>query len=135
MYFDRTALNEKYEISKEQLQACTLTLEEFFSGNSYRESFAVNVPYMTIEKFRDGLMKIQERNDVSSVLISVVDLDSDVWAYSDTVYVIGDISRNELEKLSKKIKADNIEEGLAHGHPYGYEQWDPVLKTYTIFWD
>jgi hypothetical protein len=89
-----------------------VAIERFFDGNDDEGSIGCNlIPHPGIEVFRQVLTGLTKRADVSGVYAALTEIDmgKGSWSFSDTVYVVGKISRNELVRLVTKIEADEVE--------------------------
>ena len=75
-----------------------LTLEEFFEGNDDRGSIWCNVDAPEMTEIFGILRTIREREDVSDVRVMLTQFDGmeDEWPFSDTIFIIGRISPEEV---------------------------------------
>jgi len=76
-----------------------ISLDEFFDGNSDEGSIGCNLAeHPGVAVFREVLKKVAARADVRDVLVRIVEPDPGfgAWPFTDTVYVVGDISQVQI---------------------------------------
>ena len=86
-------------------------LHLFFDGNDDEGSIGCNlVPHPGIELFRQRLLGLLERPDVTAVhaLITEVDPGDDAWPFSDTVVVTGAITPEALRTAIADLQPDEV---------------------------
>ena len=113
-----------------------LTLEEFFEGNNYEESIGVNLdPQPTPKEFYDTFLKLLTSDNVDKIYVRVTDIeDCEDWVYSDTIYVIGTLTKKELKFAIKNLHPDDITEGW-EDIPENIVNDKGNNSIFTIWWD
>ncbi|WP_238333548.1 hypothetical protein, partial [Luteimonas marina] len=112
-------------------------LDRFFDGNDDEGSIGCNlVPHPGVPLFRDTLLGLLQRPDVTAVyaLISELDPDDDSWPFTDTVLVAGTIQPEALTEALSALQPDYV----AFADPdeigeLGIEP--PVVQGVTAWWD
>jgi hypothetical protein len=91
-----------------------LTLEEFFEGNDYYGSIGCNLPGEVYpQEFFEVFRSLRDRPDVADVLVEVKSWDdSEDWPFSDSVWVITSLSRQDIQRrLGKRLHGDAVRVG------------------------
>jgi hypothetical protein len=124
-------------------------LELFFSGNDDVASFAPNLePHPGIAKIYSVLRSIQDRDDVSEVLVQIDEvLDPPEWPYASSVYVITSASAQDVHEWAASIQPDELAaDDEAYGWltyagrdrstpPPGAPAVPPGYRPVILFWD
>ena len=89
-----------------------IPIERFFDGNDDAASIGCNLIECPpgIEVFRDVLTGLLGRPDVQAVYAQIAELDpgEGSWPFTDTVVVIGNISRDDLSKAVSILQPTDI---------------------------
>jgi hypothetical protein len=80
------------------------------------------------------LTEVKNAPDTKEVLIRIADIEGVDWFYSDVVYVFGEYDIDEVRRLFKPLKPDEIYEGLMHGMPPNVSGLNDN-KAYSVWWD
>jgi hypothetical protein len=97
-----------------------IPIEQFFDGNDDIGSIGCNLsehPGMNV--FRDTLVALMRRPDVEAVYAQIAELDpgEDIWPFTDTVFVAGSISDDELRELLEPLQPDEVGPAATFGAP------------------
>ena len=86
--------------------------------------------------FRDLLVGLQNRPDVEAVYACIAELDpgEDCWPFTDTVFVVGRISPDDLRKLLNPLRPDELGPAEPFGIPSQIKERHaaPIL---AVWWD
>src|SRR6267143_2586297 len=88
-----------------------LPVERFFDGNDDPGSIGRNLTdHPGIAAFRDILTGLLQRPGIEAVYIQIAELDpgEGSWPFSDTAFVVGNISLDELRNLLTPLGPDEI---------------------------
>lgn len=88
-----------------------VAIDRFFDGNDDLGSIGCNVmDHPGISVFRDTLMGLKNRSDITAVYAQITELDpsEDSWPFTDTVLVVGSISLKELQQLLSPLMPDEV---------------------------
>lgn len=137
MAFNKTELIDRLNALGFPKSEVILTFDEFFEGNEIENSLSVNIPWKpSITEFRITFQSLLDSQLATNVFIRIVDIDDpEEWVYSDTIYVVGDLSMTELAYRIKNLKPDGIETGWYYGLPVNIGAYDQSKNIYTIYWD
>lgn len=86
-------------------------IERFFDGNDDEGSIGCNlVPHPGIGVFRETLLGLLQRPDVTGVFAQVTELDpgEDSWPFTDTVAVTGTIDPEVLRVALANLEPDEV---------------------------
>ena len=86
-------------------------IDRFFDGNDDEGSIGCNLfPHPGVGFFRETLMTVLQRPDVSAVyaLISELDPGENSWPFSDTVVVTGTLTPEELHAAIQSLQPDEV---------------------------
>jgi hypothetical protein len=114
-----------------------VSIERFFDGNDDLGSIGCNLmEHPGIATFRDVLTGLLRRPDVEAVYAQVAELDpgDGCWPFTDTIFIVGTISPDELRNLLGSLEPDVVSSGEPFGTPTLIKQKHqaPVL---TAWWD
>ena len=123
-----------------------LPLDEFFEWadpgsigyNFYTEELLVPVFYQTCKQIRD----LDEVEEVFIRIMDINDGDDEDWFSSDTIYVIGTLTKEKLSEIMNSvqpdIRPDDIAEGWynpPHDPPVNVPYEIPTSKVLSMWWD
>jgi len=115
-----------------------VSVNDFFSGNDDNSSIGCNLlEHPGIKIFNEIFTDLEKHKDVEAVYIQIAELDpsEDSWPFSDTVLVIGNISKSNLHNIVSPLKPDEIGTGEEYGAPQiimeKYKSWN----IYAVWWD
>ena len=137
MPFDRPALIvslKKHGFPEEEV---VLSFEEFFTHNFCDASIAVNTPWKpSVVLFKQVFEKLLTIGTADHVWVRVKPTqENPSILFSDTIYVVGKISIQELQKAIVPLKNSNIVMGWAHGVPANLTAVNSGSQVYSILWD
>ena len=120
-----------------QAEPQVVPLDRFFDGNDDEGSIGCNlVPHPGIPLFRDTLLGLLQRSDVTAVyaLISELDPGDDAWPFTDTVLVAGTIQPEALTEALSVLQPDYV--AFADPDEIGeFGIQPPVVQGVTAWWD
>ena len=120
-----------------QAEPQVVPLDRFFDGNDDEGSIGCNlVPHPGIPLFRDTLLGLLQRSDVTAVyaLISELDPGDDSWPFTDTVLVAGTIQPEALTEALSVLQPDYV--AFADPDEIGeFGIQPPVVRGVTAWWD
>ena len=122
-------------------------LDLFFEGNDDEASFAPNLdPHPGIETVRGVLQAIEQRRDVSAVLVQIDEvLEPPEWPYASRVYVVTSAPAAEVHRWAAALEPDEVspderendgwgDDGSA-GAPPGAPDVPEGHRPVVLFWD
>lgn len=127
-----------HEIS-ERLDPVLISVANFFEGNEYDASIGRCLnPHPGIGTFKTIFEKLQQRPDVSGIYMLVADANPALdWPFTDTVYITGNISTEELSTFLAPLQPDevgNIAE-FDYEVPEAILEKHPEEKIQLVWWD
>jgi hypothetical protein len=114
----RNKLVAKYDLLNPNIkQPILLTVDEFFDGNDDEASIAPNLsvkPRMTeyysiLKKIVDNPKTIAAFAEIKEVMIYDGKLNDNEWFYSDIIYFVGDLTKEEIKAATKSLMPDEVE--------------------------
>lgn len=94
-----------------QLAPQRVPVDRFFDGNDDEGSIGCNlVPHPGMALFREILLGLLQRPDVTAVHVLIAELDpgDDAWPFSDTVVVTGSITPEALQEALADLHPDEV---------------------------
>jgi hypothetical protein len=141
----RDILVKKYDLMnfKNLQQPTLMTIDEFFDGNKDEASIAPNLDkkpkvsqyYETFKallknpKVVDGFVKINE-----VMIYEGGKLNDNEWFYSDMIYIVGDITKEEVKEATKTLLPDEVEYD-SEGEINKLDEKFKDKKVVYIWWD
>jgi len=124
----------EYDLSENEV---VLTLDEFFYGNEDPGSIGVNIPDQpSPQVFYQTFKLLLDNPKVDKILARIVEIgEPEDWFYSDTIYVIGDITIEELESSIAHLSFDEIYNEWMYGTPVNISEADKTKNVFSIWWD
>lgn len=95
-----------------------LTLDEFFNGNNDDASIAPNLDTkLKVSEYYKTLKNIENDKDIQGAYAELKDvmiyennqLNDNEWFYTDVIYFIGELTKEEIAKRVKKLQPDEVE--------------------------
>jgi hypothetical protein len=114
-----------------------VSVERFFDGNDDLGSIGCNLTeHPGVDAFRDLLTGLLRRPDVQAVYAQISELDpgDGCWPFTDTIFIVGTISPDELRGILSSLEPDEVGSGEQFGIPALITQKHqaPVLAAW---WD
>ena len=111
--------------------------EQFFDGNDDLGSIGCNLTdHPGVDAFRNVFARLLRRPDVQAVYAQISELDpgDDYWPFTDTIFVAGTISEEELREAVSELQPDEVgyAERLGGSPAIASQHRTPVL---TVWWD
>lgn len=95
-----------------------LSIDEFFDGNNDEGSIAPNlIEKPSVSEYYTTLKKLSENPKVSAAYVKLNEvmiydngkLNDNEWFYSDMIYIIGDLTKEEIKEAIKNLNPDEVE--------------------------
>lgn len=113
--------------------------DDFFNNTNYsNECIGVNIypNQPKPEKFYEILKSLIASKKADCIFVRISDIDEPQnWFYSDTVYIIGSLSLDELKRSIEPLYPDEIYIGFMYGRPVNIGVFDENQNTYSVWWD
>lgn len=137
MPFDRPELIRSLKKEGFPQQEVVISFDSFFTHNYCESSIAVNTPWKpSVVLFKQVFEKLLQLGVADRVWVRVKPTpENPDLLYSDTIYVIGKISIQELQKAIVPLKSTNIVVGWAHGVPANLDAESRDKQVFSILWD
>jgi hypothetical protein len=116
----RNSLVEKYNFLKfpDLKRPIFITLDEFFIGNNDEASIAPNLEkkllvkeyYKTLKALANNSKNVDAFVELKDVnLYENGKLGNDEWFYTDIIYFVGDLTKDEIKESTKSLLPDEVE--------------------------
>jgi hypothetical protein len=116
----RDALVEKYDLLKfpNIKQPTLLTIDEFFDGNNDEASIAPNLERKpNVSEFYKILKSLAANPKTAATFATISDvmiyedgkLNDNEWFFTDVIYVIGDLTKEEIRQATVSLQPDEVE--------------------------
>jgi hypothetical protein len=116
-----------------------ISMEDFFDNENYSdECIGVNIypDPPTSEKFYEVFKELIASMKADRIFVRISDIDEpENWFYSDTVYIIGSLTLEELKESIGILCPDEIYEEVMYGKPVNIADIDRGQKMYSVWWD
>ena len=116
-----------------------VSIEDFFGNENCTEScIGVNIfpNQPSPEKFHDVFKDLIATKKASKIFVRISDIDDpEEWFYSDTVYIIGNLTIEELNDSIEPLSPTFIYEEFFYGKPVNIPSIDNGEKIYSVWWD
>jgi hypothetical protein len=118
--FRRNRLVEKYNLLKfsNLKQPVFITLDEFFIGNNDEASIAPNLDKkLLLKEYYKILKALADNHKTLDAFAEIKDvniyengkLGNDEWFYTDMIYFVGDLTKDEIKEATKSLFPDEVE--------------------------
>jgi hypothetical protein len=114
-----------------------VSIERFFDGNDDLGSIGCNLmEHPGIDAFRERLTGLLQRPDVEAVYARIYELDpgDGCWPFTDTIFIVGTISREELLNILRPLEPSEIGPGGQYGDTDKIEHKHKV-PIWAAWWD
>ena len=120
-----------------------MTVDDFFDGNNDISSIAPNLAEKPkISEYYRVFKKLLENEKVENVFVNIKDiniyengkLDDSEWFFSDMIYVVGQISKNEVDEITKHLIPNEVDidkEDIIRNLKPNYSE----LNVIYVWWD
>ena len=120
-----------------------ISIDEFFDGNNDEASIAPNlIEKPKVSEYYKVLKKISENPKVTASFVKLNEvmiyddgkLNDNEWFFSDMIYIIGDLTKEEIKEATKSLKPDEVE----YDEEMLMQEIDPKYKdkkVVYIWWD
>ena len=136
---------EKYDLMNyENLEKPILmNVDDFFDGNNDVASIAPNLSEKPkIAEYYKVFKRLLENDKVENVYVNIKDiniyengkLNDSEWIFSDMIYIVGTITKNEISELTEHLKPDEVEidkENIVRNLNPKYSE----LNVIYVWWD
>ena len=95
-----------------------ISIDEFFDGNNDEASIAPNlIEKPKVSEYDKVLKKISENPKVTASFVKLNEvmiyddgkLNDNEWFFSDMIYIIGDLTKEEIKEATKSLHPDEVE--------------------------
>ncbi len=124
-------------------QEIVLSLNDFFEwadDGSIGYNLSLQSPYAPL--FYDVFKKLLREENIEEIFVRIMDFnesDDADWFTTDTVYVVGTITKEELQNLmehqEQEISPDEIQAGWMYSTPANLPYAIPENKVLSMWWD
>jgi hypothetical protein len=118
--------------------ATVVSVEDFFDSNTDEGSIVCNlIPHPGIDFFFKHLLEIRNHTEVQALLVQIYEVDEKMgtWPFSERIFVYTSLPKDEISRMMKSLKYDEIEAGFIWGRPLSSEIPQPGMKGYGFWWD
>ena len=134
---NRKELLNKIKCSGFPAKEVVLTLDEFFVGNRDMGSIGVNLypiqpPPQTFYKTFKQLL---QDGKIEYAFVRIADIEEVEWFFTDAIFVIGNISFEELQQEVANIEPSEISPGWMYGLPANLPNDFTGKQVYSLWWD
>ncbi len=141
----RDQLVKKYDLLKfpDIKQPVLLTIDEFFDGNNDEASIAANLDakrpmteyYKILKELADNPKTIDAFVELKDVMIyDNGQLKDNEWFFTDIIYFIGDLTKEEIKEATKFLEPDEVEYDTENGI-IELDQKYKDKKVVYMWWD
>lgn len=140
----RNILVKKYDLLNfpNNNQPILLTIDEFFDGNNDEASIAPNLSkkpnileyFATLKKLNDNPKTVTAFVEIKDVMLYDGKLDDNEWFYTDIIYIIGDLTKEEITEATKHLIPDEVEYNTEN-HIVELNEKYKGKKVVYIWWD
>lgn len=133
----KTSLIRKIESLGFPDKEIVVTLDDFFKGNSDPGSIGPNIyPNQPSPKeFYNRLNDLKGSDHVVDILVRISDIEDSDWPYTDTVYIITSLTKEDLTRELKELHPDEIYDDWMYGKPVNAPTVKEGMKVYSVWWD
>jgi hypothetical protein len=114
-----------------------VSVEDFFKDNQDIGSIGCNIypDPPSLQTFYDTFKTMLISDKVENILVRIADAEDSEWFHTDTVYVIGDVTLEEITEMLKELKPDEIYSNWMYGKPVNISNESTDKMIYSIWWD
>ena len=122
----------------EQAEPNLVPIERFFDGNDDEGSIGCNLSeHPGMDAFRETLCGLLRLPNVEAVYAQIAEIDpaEGLWPFSDTVFVVGTISAEELAEAVRELEPSSVGGGEDFDMPPLLAEMHDDLPVLAIWWD
>ncbi|WP_298338399.1 hypothetical protein [uncultured Algibacter sp.] len=114
-----------------------VSLEDFFDGNNDRASIGPNIhiDQPSPQEFYQYFSELKKSEKVDDILIRIQDVEDLDWPFTDTVYIISELSTEELKSKLTDLKPDEIYDEWMYGKPINAPEIKDGFSIFSVWWD
>ena len=115
-----------------------LSLDEFFINNDNFGSIGVNIypDQPPPSKFYEIFKRLIDQSIADFVYVRITDIDEpEDWFFSDTIYVVGSVTSQELQDIIKDLMPFEIAKGWRHKKPMNIQSGSNGKNIFSVIWD
>lgn len=114
-----------------------VTLEDFFDGNNDRASIGPNIhiDQPSPQEFYQKLSELKKSEKVEDILVRIQDVEDLDWPFTDTVYIISELTIEELKTKLTDLKPDEIYKEWMYGKPINAPEIKNGFSIFSVWWD
>jgi hypothetical protein len=141
----RDILVKKYDLMnfKNRQELVLMTIDEFFDGNNDEASIAPNLYrkpevseyYKVFKELRNNPKIVDAFVEINEVIIyEDGKLNDNEWFYSDVIYIVGDITKEEVKEATKTLHPDEVEYDKKR-HIHNLDERFKNKNVVYVWWD
>jgi hypothetical protein len=124
-------------------QPILMTIDEFFDGNHDEASIAPNLDKKPkLSEYYEILKRLSENPKVVGAFVKINEvmtyeggeLKNDEWFYSDMIYIVGDITKEEVIEATTTLLPDEVEYDL-EGQITNLDEKFKGKNVVYVWWD
>jgi hypothetical protein len=114
-----------------------LTLDEFFIGNNDDGSIGANLypDQPSLQTFYETFKGLIKSGKIKNAFVRIADIEDTEWFYSDTIYVVGQIAFDDLQKELAGIQPTEIYTGWMYDVPANLPENYSEMPEFSVWWD
>ncbi len=136
-------MNKKAEILEAITKAgfpkteVAVSVDEFFDGNVDDSSIGANLypEQPSLQTFYDTFKTMLTSDKVENIFVRIADTEDSDWFYTDTVYVAGDATMEEVTEMLKALQPTEIYSDWLYGKPVNIPNVNTNKNIYSVWWD
>lgn len=116
-----------------------ITVDDFFENEYYSEGcIGANIypDPPSPEKFYLILKDLISSKKIINVFVRICDINDPLdWFYSDTIYIVTNMTIEELKESIAILQPNEIYEHWMYGKPVNIKHVENGYKIYSVWWD
>ena len=115
-----------------------IPLDDFFNSENCVDAIGVNIypDPPSCEKFYQVFKGLLSSEKADKIFVRISDTEEpENWFFSDTIYVIGNLTLEELKSKIEKLQSDDICKGWMYDEPVNIGEIQSGQNIYSIWWD
>lgn len=133
----KTGILERIKKAGFPKREVAVSVDDFFDGNEDDGSIGANLypEQPSLKTFYDIFKTMLASDSVENIFIRIVDAEDTDWFYSDTVYVVGDATLEEVTEMLKELHPTEIYSDWMYGKPVNIPNVNTNKNIYSVWWD